>query len=175
VSRLKLLGGASFKVRVKDEMGRFACHGEHGEAGHPGGPFAGSRVLGSYDSKIHQGCCLGGERGARWDGAACPTTRLNRRRAGMNVTFQIETLTNSDGTQEIVKVECEPTTDEVGGAVNVHDIGVGAWEFQFVVPADFDDTDPIFRQFERYGVDGQDVCEACTQAWQSVQADTVRM
>jgi hypothetical protein len=91
----------------------------------------------------------------------------------MNVTFQIETLTNSDGTPEVVKVECEPTTDEAGETLDVQDIGAGAWEFQFVVSADFDETHPIFRQFKRYELDEQDVWQACAEAWQA-QADSVR-
>lgn len=84
-----------------------------------------------------------------------------------NIAFQVEALTNSDGTPEIVKVECEPTTAEPSEVFDVEEIGVGAWEFQFVVPADFDETYPLFKRFGRYGFRAQAVCDACSEAWHS--------
>jgi hypothetical protein len=66
----------------------------------------------------------------------------------MNDTFQIEfspTLT------EFNKVEREPTTDEAGEVLDVQDIGAGGWEFQFVMPADFDDTQPPVNWTFRLG------------------------
>ena len=91
----------------------------------------------------------------------------------MNVAFQVETLTNSEGAREIVKVECAPTTGEASIELDAQEIAVGSWEFQFVVPGDFDDAHPLFKKFGRYGLTAQTVCDACSEAWRSTHEDAV--
>jgi hypothetical protein len=87
----------------------------------------------------------------------------------VNIAFQVEALTNSDGSPEIVKVECEPTTAQPSEGFDVEELGVGAWEFQFVLPADFDETYPLFNRFGRYGFNPQAVGDACVDAWHNMQ------
>ncbi len=83
----------------------------------------------------------------------------------MNIAFQLETLTHSDGSPEIVKIECEPTTAEAGEEIEIEELSVGSWEFRFVAPADFDETYPLFKRFGRYRLSAQAVCDACSEAW----------
>ena len=82
----------------------------------------------------------------------------------MNVAFQIEILTNSNGAREIVSVECDPTTETASDDLGVEELGAGSWQFLFVVPEDFDGTEAVFTQFERFGLSVQTVLDACTDA-----------
>jgi transposase-like protein len=79
----------------------------------------------------------------------------------MNVAFQIEVLSNSDGKREIISVECDPTVDEAGDTLAAQELGEGCWEFRIVVPDDFDETQAVFRKFSRYGLSPQTVLDAC--------------
>jgi hypothetical protein len=88
-----------------------------------------------------------------------------------SIAFQVDALTNSDGTREIVKVECEPTTSEESDELTVQELDFGAWEFQFVVPADFDSAEPVFRKFQRYGLSAETVGDACIEAWRNARTD----
>jgi hypothetical protein len=63
----------------------------------------------------------------------------------VTIAFQIEAFTNSDGSLEIVKIECELTTAEPSQDLEAEELGVGSWEFRLVVPADFDETYPPFQ------------------------------
>ena len=67
----------------------------------------------------------------------------------MNIAFQIEALTNSDGNREVVAIECDPTTEPANDALDASEIDEGAWEFRFVVVDDFDGSEPVFKRFER--------------------------
>jgi hypothetical protein len=87
----------------------------------------------------------------------------------MNLVFQIEALTNSEGESEFVSVECEPTTDEPSDDVDAQELGAGAWEFTFVLPAGFDGTEAIFRKFGRYRLTADAVYEACADAARAAQ------
>ena len=82
----------------------------------------------------------------------------------MNIAFQVEVQTNSDGRREIVRVECDLTTDPPSDAIEVAELGGGAWEFSFVLCEDFDGTEPVFRRFSRYGLVDEDVMTACSKA-----------
>ena len=82
----------------------------------------------------------------------------------MNVAFQIEILTNSNGAREIVSVECDPTTETASDHLGVEELGVGSWQFLFVVPEDFDGAEAVFTQFERFGLSAQTVLDACADA-----------
>jgi len=82
----------------------------------------------------------------------------------MNIAFQLEVLTNSDGDREIVNIDCDPTAERANGALDAVQIDEGAWEFRFVLKDDFKDEEPIFKRFERYGLDPQAVHDACRQA-----------
>jgi hypothetical protein len=85
----------------------------------------------------------------------------------MNVAFQVEIFTNSDGVREIVRVECDPTTDPPSDELNAQEVGAGAWEVQFVLPESFGDRENVFRQFRRYGLAAQTVRDACADAMQA--------
>ena len=85
----------------------------------------------------------------------------------MNVAFQIEVLTNSDGARQIVGVECDSTTDEPSENLHAEELGVGCWELSFVVSADFDGTEAVFSKFRRYGLTAEVVREACAEAMRS--------
>ena len=82
----------------------------------------------------------------------------------MNVTFQIEACTNADGGREIVSIECDPTSEEASDDVEAEELGGGNWQLQFVVPASFDGSEPVFRNVSRYGLDRQGLQEACAEA-----------
>ena len=82
----------------------------------------------------------------------------------MNMAFQIEVLTNSEGVREMVRIECDPTADVPGDGLEAEELGAGAWEFLFVLPEDFDGTESVFRHFRRYGLDADDVVTACKDA-----------
>lgn len=90
---------------------------------------------------------------------------------GTNIAFQVDALTNSDGTREIVEVECEPTSGQVSEELSVQELDFGAWEFQFVVPADFDAAEPVFRKFQQYGLSAETVGDACIEAWRGARTD----
>jgi hypothetical protein len=51
-------------------------------------------------------------------------------------------------------------------------LSVGSWEFRFVVPADFDETHPLFKSFGRYRLSAQAVCDACSEAWHGTHENT---
>ena len=82
----------------------------------------------------------------------------------MNVAFQIEVLTNSDGVRQIVSVECDSTTDTPSDNVHAEELGVGCWELSFVIPAEFDGTEAVFKKFTRYGLTAEAVLDACVEA-----------
>ncbi|HXF54293.1 MAG TPA: hypothetical protein VNK52_09240 [Hyphomicrobiaceae bacterium] len=86
----------------------------------------------------------------------------------MNLAFQIDTLTNSDGEMEIVRVECEPTEIDASHELAAEETGTGVWEFEFVVDVNFDGGERVFRAFRRYGLDPGAVYEACAQARQDM-------
>jgi hypothetical protein len=82
----------------------------------------------------------------------------------MNIAFQIEAITNSDGDREVVHIECDPTTELVSETLEASEIDEGAWEFSFVLDEDFDGTEPVFARFGRYGLDPASVHAACRDA-----------
>ena len=82
----------------------------------------------------------------------------------MDVAFQIEVLTNSGGVREMVRVECAPTADAPSEELEVEELGAGAWEFLFVLPEDFNGTEPVFLRLGRYGMNAEDVVAACRDA-----------
>ena len=86
----------------------------------------------------------------------------------MNIAFQIEALTNSDGNREVVAIECDPTTEPANDALDASEIDEGAWEFRFVVADDFDGSEPVFKRFERYRLDPESVHEACRKAVRAI-------
>jgi hypothetical protein len=81
----------------------------------------------------------------------------------MNLAFQIEVLTNSDGSREVVHIECDPTSEAADDALDATEIDAGAWEFRFIVADDFDGTEPVFRRFARYRLDPVAIHEACRE------------
>ena len=70
----------------------------------------------------------------------------------------------SDGEREIINIDCDPTTDVASGAIQVVQIDDGSWEFRLVLNDDFEDDDPLFKRFQRYGLDPQTVSDACRKA-----------
>jgi hypothetical protein len=84
--------------------------------------------------------------------------------AAMNVTFQVEACTNADGGREVVSVECEPTSEEANDDLAAEELGAGTWHFEFVVPASFDGSEPVFRKVGRYGLERDALQEACADA-----------
>jgi hypothetical protein len=82
----------------------------------------------------------------------------------MNIAFQIEALTNSDGSREIVHIDCDPTAEAAEATLDATEIDTGAWEFRFVVSDDFDHAEPVFKRFARYGLDPENVHDACRDA-----------
>ena len=92
------------------------------------------------------------------------TTGWSLREEFLNVAFQIEVLTNSDGVRQIVNVECDSTTDAASDNLHAEELGVGCWELFFVLPADFDGTEAVFKQFTRYRLTAEAVLDACVEA-----------
>lgn len=86
------------------------------------------------------------------------------KRTAANLVFQMEVMTNSDGAREICHIECDPTNDEASRDLQARELGAGAWEFTFRLPAAFDRMDPIFEKFRRYALAPEDVVEACRDA-----------
>jgi hypothetical protein len=82
----------------------------------------------------------------------------------MNIAFQIEAITNSDGDCEVVHIECDPTSEPAAGTLGASEIDEGAWEFRFVLDEDFDGTEPVFARFGRYRLDPASVHAACRDA-----------
>ena len=82
----------------------------------------------------------------------------------MNIAFQIEALSHSDGDREVVSVECDPTADAAVGTLHATEIDEGAWEFRFVVSEDFDGSELVFKRFGRYRLDPETVHQACRDA-----------
>ena len=62
----------------------------------------------------------------------------------MNVAFQVEACTDADGGREIVSIECDPTSEEASDELEAEQLGGGNWQFQFVVSAPFDGSEPVF-------------------------------
>lgn len=81
-----------------------------------------------------------------------------------NLVFQMEMMPNSDGEPEICHIECDPTNEDPSNDLEAHELGGGAWEFTFTLPASFDGTEPIFRKFERYGLATSVVADECRKA-----------
>ena len=88
----------------------------------------------------------------------------------MNIAFQIEALTNSDGSREIVNIDCDPTAEAAEGTLDATEIDSGAWEFRFVVSDDFDDAESVFKRFVRYGLDPDNVRDTCRNAMTTVMS-----
>ena len=86
-----------------------------------------------------------------------------------NLSFQLEVMANAAGDRDISSIECESTTEEAEDVLGASEIDVGAWEFRFVVEADFDGTEPIFNRFRRYKLDPDVVYEACQDASRALQ------
>jgi hypothetical protein len=82
----------------------------------------------------------------------------------INLAFQIDVVTNSDGLREIVNVDYDSSTDTGDSTLDASQIDEGAWEFRFVVSGDFDESEPVFRQFLRYGIDPATAHDACREA-----------
>ena len=87
----------------------------------------------------------------------------------MNIAFQIEALTNSDGGREVLNIECDPTAEPANDALDASEIDEGAWEFRFVVSEDFDGSERVFNRFVRYRLDPEQVRDACRVAIQETQ------
>ena len=87
----------------------------------------------------------------------------------MNIAFQIEALTNSDGGREVLNIECDPTAEPANDALDASEIDEGAWEFRFVVSEDFDGSEGVFNRFVRYRLDPEQVRDACRVAIQEMQ------
>jgi hypothetical protein len=87
----------------------------------------------------------------------------------MNIAFQIEALTNSDGDREVLNIECDPTAEPANDALDASEIDEGAWEFRFVVSEDFDGSERVFNRFVRYRLDPEQVRYACRVAIQETQ------
>jgi hypothetical protein len=82
----------------------------------------------------------------------------------MNVAFQVEACTDADGGREIVSIECDPTSEEASDDLEAEELGGGNWQFQFVVAASLDASEPVFRKIGRYGLDRDALQEACADA-----------
>jgi hypothetical protein len=82
----------------------------------------------------------------------------------MNVAFQVEACTHADGGRELVSIECDPTSDDASEELEAEELGAGIWQFQFVVPASLDGSEPVFRKAARYGLDRETLREACLEA-----------
>jgi hypothetical protein len=82
----------------------------------------------------------------------------------MNVAFQVEACTNADGSKELVSIECDPTSDESSEELEAEELGPGTWQFQFVLPASMEGTEPVFRKAARYGLDLEMLRETCAEA-----------
>jgi hypothetical protein len=82
----------------------------------------------------------------------------------MNVAFQVEACTNADGCRELVSIECDPTSDDASEELQAEELGAGTWQFQFVLPASLEGSEPVFRKAARYGLDRETLREACTEA-----------
>lgn len=82
----------------------------------------------------------------------------------MNIAFQIEAITNSDGDREVVHIECDPTTERATETLEASEIDEGAWEFRFVLDEDCDGTEPVFAHFARRRLEPAAVHEACRDA-----------
>ena len=81
-----------------------------------------------------------------------------------NLVFQMEVLTNSQGEREICHLECDPTNDGPTDEFEAIDLGAESWEFIFTVAAQFDGSEPVFRNFRRYRLDPDVVVDACAKA-----------
>ena len=82
----------------------------------------------------------------------------------INLAFQVDVVTNSDGKREIVNVDCDASADTGDSKLDVSPIDEGAWEFRFVVSDDFDESEPVFRQLLRFGIDPASAHDACREA-----------
>jgi hypothetical protein len=90
--------------------------------------------------------------------------REARERSEANLVFQMEVMTNSDGVREICHIECDPTKEDASNDLDAWELGGGAWEFTFTLPASFAGTEPIFSKLERYGLAADDVARECREA-----------
>lgn len=80
------------------------------------------------------------------------------------LVFQMEVMSNSDGEREICHIECDPTNEDAANNLEARELGEGAWEFTFTLPASFDGSEPAFQKFRRYGLEPEVVVEACREA-----------
>lgn len=88
----------------------------------------------------------------------------------MNLTFQVEIQTDVAGNREIVSVECDPTDEEASTVPMIETVAPGSWLFTFVLPDDFDGSEPLFSQFRRYGIASETACHACREATNTAAA-----
>jgi hypothetical protein len=95
---------------------------------------------------------------------AAHRSRRAHEQTAANLVFQMEVLTNSNGEREICHIECDPTSEDTSNDLEALELGGGAWEFTFNLPASFDGTEPIFRKFERYGLARNAVVDECLKA-----------
>jgi hypothetical protein len=94
-----------------------------------------------------------------------------RRFAVMNIAFQVEACSNADGAREIVSVECDPTSEDASGEFEAEELSPGTWQFQFVVPASLEGSEPLFRKMARYGLGRETLREACAEAMRAAGLD----
>jgi hypothetical protein len=84
--------------------------------------------------------------------------------AAVSLAFHIEARTNANGEREIVSVDCGTTTDEPSNVLVADEIDVGSWQFQLVLPDDFDGSEAVFNRFRQYGLNPEVVHDACAEA-----------
>jgi hypothetical protein len=89
----------------------------------------------------------------------------------MNIAFQVEACSNADGAREIVSVECDPTSEDASGEFEAEELSPGTWQFQFVVPASLEGSEPLFRKMARYGLGRETLREACAEAMRAAGLD----
>jgi hypothetical protein len=66
-----------------------------------------------------------------------------------NVAFEIVAIADVNGDWEIVDVECEPTEEGTDDGLEAREVTADSWEFRFILPADFDGSEAMFRRLER--------------------------
>jgi hypothetical protein len=91
----------------------------------------------------------------------------------MNIAFQIEACTNADGGREVVSIECDPTSEDASNELEAEELGAGIWQFQFVVAASLEESEPVFRKAARYGLDRDALREACADAIRAAGLDAL--
>lgn len=88
----------------------------------------------------------------------------------MNLAFQLEIQADVAGNGEIVSVECAPTNEEASSNPVIETVASGSWLFTFVLPDDFDGSEPIFHRFRQYRIAQEIAYEACREATDTAAA-----